>query len=106
MTDLEITQLCSEAIGYRPGLAEEYREGRRWRTWQYDPLHDNAQAMALVKKFRLDIESPLAYPSSMKDPWIVRSDDHPVQKAIAEDLNRAICECVSQMQLAKQKVAA
>ena len=98
MTDLEITQLCSEAIGYRPGLAEEYREGRRCRTWQYDPLHDNAQAMALVKKFDLNISACRGQPYSV---W-----PHALGETVSKDLNRAICECVAKMQFAKQKVAA
>ena len=62
----------------------------------YDPLHDDAQAMALVKKFKLDID----YGQGVE--WHV-SDQHSdseyegYHSAMNPDLNRAICECVAKM---------
>ena len=84
MTDLEITLLCAEAMGYKPG--EHYH----WR-----PLHDDAQAMALVKKFRLNIHAH-------DEQWKVEEWGDDGAMALHETLNRAICECVAKMQAAKK----
>ena len=98
MTDLEITRLCAEAYfdsGKRMiscigdvAYVEPYCEVDAIR---YDPLHDDAQAMALVKKMRLDIDSE--WPG--RDRWIVMGTGG---FASSDDLNRAICECVADMQ--------
>ena len=64
MIDLEITKLCAEAIGLD---VEPHPKGPKdklcyiesspgyLRFECYDPLHDDEQAMALVKKFHLHI---------------------------------------------------
>jgi hypothetical protein len=83
MTDLEMTKLCAEAIG----------EYELWANApeQYDPLHDDAQAMALVKKFQLCL-------TIMEDgTWMV---EHVTNKRFDStsrdtDINRAIVECVA-----------
>ena len=76
----------------RIGLDEGKIYGER-----YDPLHDDAQAMALVKKFRLTIiQGP---PKPAASSWHVEL--HSNCDAWNENLNRAICECVSHMQQAK-----
>ena len=114
MTDLEITRLCAEAMGPESesgirldGLAGEGEpysiRGRR----PYDPLHDDAQAMALVKKMQLDIRR--CHESGHDSPlhWRVYeeySNDGLKCAGKNTDLNRAICECVAKMQ--KAKVAA
>ena len=54
----------------------------------YDPLHDDAQAMALLKRFRLDLTI-----SAMLFNWSRGHGEH--------DLNRAICERVANMPKAK-----
>ena len=87
MTDLEMTKLCAEAMG---------PSGRDERT--YDPLHDDAQAMALVKKFQINIAW---YEVNMPRPTF----EPTVYMWRKKDLNRAIVECVAKMQAAK-KVAA
>ena len=56
-----------------------------------DPLHDDAQAMALVKKFNVTC----IYGA---DTWLASTIETSVDNA---DLNRAICECVAKMQQAK-----
>ena len=94
MTDLEITRLCAEAIG--PDCI-----GNSENDWHlYDPLHDDAQAMALVKRFQLY----MAVQTDRKgDYWSVtagRVSKHP-HESCQTDLNRAICECVATMQNAK-----
>ena len=64
----------------------------------YDPLHDDAQAMALVKKFRLSIRNEV-------DQWRVSEiggdDIHQDEDGVNADLNRAICETVAKLQMAK-----
>ena len=116
MTDLEITKLCAEAMGMRPfrwypsgaypdqdgtyeirGNLVQYLGGNPlggYNRHDYHPLHDDAQAMALVKKFGLHI----VYQPLCADTWLVDNAD---KDAASNDLNRAICECVAKMQEAK-----
>ena len=102
MTDLEMTKLCAEAmwIDTRSPWEAWWRGVASRPTLKdyppFDPLHDDAQAMALVKKLELDISH--CEPSG----WIVFSGDGDGIDAIAEDLNRAIVECVAKMQSAKK----
>ena len=102
MTDLEITKLCAEAMGIT--ICEETRgplTGKWFRCDDYDfydeykPLHDDAQAMALVKKFRLTVATERG-----SSRWMVGPPPHQYESA-DNDLNRAICECVAKMQQAK-----
>lgn len=84
MTDLKMTQLCAEAL--LPNV---------WAHGEWNPLHDDAQAMALMKRFMLDIDAfvgmaQLGYGDG--DRFTSYSD---------ESLNRAIVECVAKMQAAK-----
>ena len=101
MTDLEITRLCAEAMGIQT-VVHPIR-GKIMRHWfwihnieqTYDPLHDDAQAMALVKKFRLQVDW------SAGDLVWVNNRRESYAKADLADFNRAICECVAKMQKAK-----
>ena len=91
MTDLEITKRCAEAMGLsdiRPmcHVCDAMI--------QYEPLHDDAQAMALVKKIGLHI----VYRAPHMDAWRV---DKANKYATANDLNHAICLCVAKMGEAK-----
>lgn len=104
MTDLEITRLCGLAMGLDLVQRNARRGDGYWSMELlkvYDPLHDDAQAMAMVKKFNLVIERErdsryfgvtLFTPGNKAHPQVVRA---------ADDLNRAICECVAKMQAAK-----
>ena len=106
LASLEITRLCAEAEGMTiPMLRWEEGGyvlcignfvGRRCR---YNPLHDDAQAMALVKKFNMRIHEPSQdhWRAAIPNPQIgldYTSDE--------QDLNKAICLCVAQMQKAKE----
>ena len=103
MTDLEMTKLCAEAMGL--GGKEV---NNQWRLVMmmplesyvvlYDPLHDDAQAMALVEKFELWIDKHIA-----GDIWNahVIADTGPTHMGESENLNRAIVECVAKMQKEK-----
>jgi len=92
MTDLEITRLCAEAM--------EHVIDNRWpnlgvyvltseKSFHYDPLHDDRQAMALVKMFRLNISQ---YSTGLSFAC------HAYGEGESDNLNRAICECVANMQ--------
>lgn len=101
MTDLEITRLCAEAMGLYIGAdAEEFGFPRWQHIMRYDPLHDDAQAMALVKKFRLTITLRDYVYAPNRHEWNVAVGAGPIE-AYETDLNRAICECVARMQKAK-----
>lgn len=107
MTDLEITRLCAEAMGYQiysadiNGLRVHIRP-QSAALMNYDPLHDDAQAMALVKRLCLYI-SGSGGATGHKRYWQVSYDDLEYTNSI-QDLNRSICECVAKMQREKQCV--
>lgn len=105
MTDLEMTKLCAVAMGWQ--VYNRLVESKLWviapdtppeMGEAYDPLHDDAQAMALVKKFALHL-----YKSSDLGDWIVEEPRYAVSCGMyAEgDLNRAIVECVAKLQAGK-----
>jgi hypothetical protein len=93
MTDLEMTRLCAEAM-FDPLEWEQ-------RLFDYDPLHDDAQAMALVKKFGLTCDPANDVPPYA--PWRVCAlpvggeDWNDIVNADSDDLNRAIVECIAKM---------
>ena len=100
MTDLEITRFCAGAMEFKPDVRAKYRslDSEFNGIWvndgslAYDPLHDDAQAMALVKKFELELMSP----ASGNGGWKASDIDSDTY-ARSTDLNRAICECVAKM---------
>jgi len=109
MTDLEMTRLCAEAVGYGQcgatndgkievvSIGENYvprNDGLLSRPIVYDPLNDDAQAMALVKKLNIS-------PTRGAYGWIVWPSLDNGECALNKDLNRAIVECVAKMQEAK-----
>jgi hypothetical protein len=125
VTDLEMTKLCAEAMGWKHLGAVGHDKPERHATkpyclfgcndwWldpsgyelccgpcqmHYDPLHHDAQAMALVKRFELQS-------SKMNGDWCVAFNfsaisDFKGHHASKVDLNRAIVECVAKMQAAK-----
>ena len=100
MTDLEITKRCAEAMGLpfipepRPQPSSMIRVLFITEAQAYDPFHDDAQAMALVKKFMLDCWFDPGR-GSWKAQYSVEAQSE------SDDLNRAICECVAKMQEAK-----
>lgn len=109
MTDLELIKLAAEAMDlhfgdlpHQKNVPAEY-EGPRIT---YDPLHDDAQAMALVKIFRLIIEpdGTCAECDYWAASWVNASNRKgsrsvAVRKAIS--INHAIVECVAKMQETK-----
>ena len=73
-----------------------YPEGSSY-TVVYDPLNDDAQAMALVKKFGIEIHC-----RTDRNGWYagIYWENGMVSHS---DLNRAICETVAKLQAAKVK---
>lgn len=91
MTDLEMTRLCAEAMEYAltrraVGPWEHDEDGRP----TYNPIYNDAQAMALVKKLNL------ACSTHASTFWVV-TDRYGSNMASNKDLNRAIVECVAKM---------
>ena len=109
LTDLEISKRCAAAMGHEyiyvgPELCIRtdrergaYTKIPLYRTI-YDPLRDDAQAMALVKKFELEIIPP---PLRAVHKWRVVTVRADTESGSADNLNRAICECVAKMQCDK-----
>ena len=98
MTDLEITRFCAQAMGVdvHESTFNSGRIGLFPRTgYEYEPLHDDAECMALVKKFRLLVDGGNVL-------WCVHGDVFG-SGVINADLNRAICESVARMQQEQQK---
>lgn len=106
MTDLEMTKLCAEAMGIR---IEHEQHDRAYFIYHpmdndvplfaiYSPLHDDAQAMELVKKFNLEIIPP---PLRAIHKWRAVTGDAKAISGSADNLNRAIVECVAEMQARK-----
>lgn len=98
MTDLEMTKLCARAMGYRVlrvGSEPAYVVDDGKRQHAFDPLNDDAKAMALVKRFGLTVVYDLV---GERPEWMVGKHEG---MATGFDLNRAIVECVAKMQAAK-----
>jgi len=96
MDDLTATRLCAEAMGFDWKLMDS-PDFPAWISIpeNYLPLKDDAQAMALVKRFTLSIDAEIAdgngYGVSNSAPGIYYEHT---------DLNRAIVYCVAKMQIA------
>ena len=108
MTDLEITRLCAEAMGITVRQSAVRGTIMRWcytdgnvEKW-YQPLYDDAQAMALVKKFRLIVEPKLGFGLLSIHPAGSGPEISIGVGKYAANLNRAICECVAKMEQAKK----
>lgn len=111
MTDLEMTKLCADAmeIGYKI-IGDLYGDGDLLIAASpqgddlFDPLRDDAQAMALVKRFHLAVQPPQFSRPPRWHVWIdVRGVGKSLHIGVADvlDLNRAIVECVAKMQASK-----
>lgn len=98
MTDLRMTELCAKAMGYTgcrelargtfTGRLHRYEVQTPTTGWAlYDPLIDDAQTMALIKRF-----GPRMFKSmDLKGCWQI--DLHGIV-IVNEDLNRAVVESV------------
>lgn len=103
MTDLEITKRCAQAMGYEILTNFEHLDAnlnqippltvRELFPDGYNPLKDDAQCFALLKKVRVECWS---IPLETGEIWSVVKGMHGKFYQGA-DLNRAICECVSKL---------
>lgn len=107
MTDHEMIVRSAEAMGWAvkvvhgaPTYTVYYQRNVSpkpdWCEWQ--PLRNDAQAMALVKALRLDVEP-------QDERWMVSvwtDDAKRTNNAFHEELNRAIVECVAMMSAAER----
>ena len=106
MTDFEMTKLCADAMGFKvtrqfPSAVNPWVEIEvNGRLIGYKPLHEDAQAMVLVKKFRLEIDTHIV-PDAGEWCVLCYKGGGLVEQVISSDLNRAIVECVSKMQSGK-----
>lgn len=95
--DIEMTKKCARMMGIE--VFEFSNDAgtppKLWCDWRgtgnqvYDPLHDDAQAFALLKHFDLGRDK-------VGMEWHVWRSGHSGDIANA-NLNHAICECVSKM---------
>ena len=107
MTDTEIIIACAKAMGYSSGegyghasrcpypVGIRISEGRKAPRW-YSPLHDDAQAMMLLKFFSLQISG-----GRSGQCWEVIHGYNNKISATSVTLNNAICECVAKMESKK-----
>jgi hypothetical protein len=107
MTDLEMTKLCAEAMGIsatetKAGDLGVHRDASG--AVYYNPLHNDAQAMALVKRFGLTIQASaplfIDHGTHVERPpvWTVTGGGPSINDLAWSgyaDLNRAIVECVA-----------
>jgi len=99
LDDLTATRLCAEALdfGISPTKCTALPAPTGCGLW--NPLHDDAQAMALVKRFGLQT-------SRHGDIWLAAFTFSEVSNFVGHhtedaDLNRAIVYCVAKMQSAR-----
>ena len=105
LTDLEATRLCAEAMGYTvtPHANRKFSPHLMWiaNGDNWNPLHDPAQAFALVENLRLNIMILDAIDGHAAGWWRVDSQDGDVTCRHA-DLKRAIVLCAARAQLARK----
>ena len=104
MTDLELTKACAEAMGLNVAVQ---LDGWRFQNTQfehslYDPLHNDKQAMALVKKFAITIQAPFGDDKHWEADITEANGSNPYT-GYGTDLNRAIVECCARAQVAKMQ---
>lgn len=111
LSDLEITKLCAEAIGYEHINVENRRGiGTDTGIWVgyssegdmsiYDPLRNNAfgdaQCFALMKRFAHSMDKNPEYLGG--EYFVSMSNGNTQASGRGNNLTRLICECVARMQ--------
>lgn len=108
-SEQEITILCAQALGYTPAGTYDHaglfvRDEATGQHFLFGPLRDgsgDAQCMALMKKFRLVIDTYSGGDWQARCLSSLRLDL--LGHARDADLNRAICLCIARMQQEKEK---
>lgn len=108
MTDLEIVRRCAERMEldvvytkdhimgagfYYEVFSGTTPQGNVMGLSHYDPLHDDAQAMGLLKHFNLMVSGQI---EGEPCDWRVWGNGHR-ETYIDANLNRAICKCVAKI---------
>lgn len=114
LTDLQLTKLCAEAMGYmetqliKTGAYNNFRfevrtQGKGWQL--YDPLHDSAQAFALIERFGLSVwgHGYVAGDWKYHAEWGHPDDYHALGHGFTH--NEAIVRCIAQMQVDRTKTS-
>mgnify|MGYP000617853012 CR=1 FL=1 len=101
MTDLEIVKKCAEKMGVALSVDMRLQEwpyiDAPYPSHRYNPLTDDAQAMALLRNYGLTVE---LLPEAEGGEWSVtawETEKNPARNVESFDLNRAICECVARL---------
>ena len=105
MTDLEITRLCAEAMDFGAELSHgvfaiyEKAPGGKMIQHIFNPLQDDAQAMALMKRFSLSVWGN----KNSAGEWRYHAEfgHEPTALGHGDTYNRAICDCVANECVAK-----
>jgi hypothetical protein len=110
MADLEMIKKCAEKMGYAPcpypgidNSVAEYYDAKNHLWLNYDPLHDDAQAMALLvlllsSGHRVVIENnAMKCKTYGKKPILCVENGKIYDFSDAEKMRRAIVECVSRL---------
>lgn len=96
MTDDEITLRCAKLMGHTVYSDCAYIFLRDGRSERYEPLSNDGQAMALLKRFRLKVlNRGYERVGACLDPDLMGCS---VRVFEAGDLNRAVVECVAYTQ--------
>jgi hypothetical protein len=111
MTDLEIRRACAEMMETPPNVPGAssiwavtitWANGKNvvshWVRGDYDPLTNDAQAMALAKRLRIN-QNWLGFPAEWRASR--PAGGCPPIECQNADLNRAICECAAKMRAEK-----
>lgn len=100
MDDLTMTRLVADAMGYQCAVSAHDVTGEIVSVFggpvfgKYDPLHDDAQCMALVKRFKVDC----VWASETGNCFAQCGDEGQFNCEDAGlDLNRAIVTCVARL---------
>lgn len=101
MDDIEMVKLCAAAMGLEVrevtmNAPEHTIRLMRPSGIDYWPFKNDEQAMALVKRFRLDISA--LFSEDKDDAWMVRGTVSGWERTQDVSLNRAIVACVAKMQ--------
>jgi len=92
MTDKELIAACAKALGVE-------------NVFPWNPLERDEQAMALVKRFYIVIERErdgILFGVTLLSPRVEGRMQKTQVARNADNLNRAICECVAKMVEAKK----
>lgn len=96
--DAKMVRLCADAMGIKPDerTVRNVNYGYALAMMGYNPIKNDKQAMALVKKFGISIRK------TDPDWWDAWLPLQPVDGG-SPDLNRAIVLCVASMQFQKEE---